>query len=105
MGNLLVLFWVMYDSVTRPRDIKSLKILTAYDVWFSRYWPYNLMLATGSALEFKDVACCHWIFGARQVFRGFPKDNTSARPCIAEDGPTGSFLECSGLDGVDEKSV
>ena len=46
-------------------------------------------------------ACCHWIFGAR----GSPKDNTSARPCIAEDGPTGSFLECSGLDGADEKSV
>ena len=34
-----------------------------------------------------------------------PLDNTSARPCIAEDGPTGSFFECSGLDGVDEKSV
>ena len=50
-------------------------------------------------------ACCHWIFGARQVIRGSPKDNTSARPCIAEDGPTGSFLECSGLDGADEKSV
>ena len=44
-------------------------------------------------------------FGARQVFRGSLKDNTSARPCIAEDGPTGSFLECSGLDGADEKSV
>ena len=42
-------------------------------------------------------ACCHWIFGARQVFRGSPKDNTSARLCIAEDGPTGSFLECSAL--------
>ena len=41
----------------------------------------------------------------RQVFRGSPKDNTSARPCIAEDGPTGSFIECSGLDGADEKSV
>ena len=40
--------------------------------------------------------------GARQVS---PKDNTSARPCIAEDGPTGSFLECSGLNSVDEKSV
>ena len=40
-----------------------------------------------------------------QVFRGSPKDNTSARPCIAEDGPTGSFLECSGLDGTDEKYV
>ena len=50
-------------------------------------------------------ACYHWIFGARQVFRGSPKDNTSARPCIAEDGPTWSFLECSGLDGADEKSV
>ena len=34
-----------------------------------------------------------------------PKDNTSARPCIAEDGPTGSFIECSGLDGADEKCV
>ena len=42
---------------------------------------------------------------ARQVFRGSPKDNTSARPCIAEDGPTGAFLECSGLDNADEKSV
>ena len=41
----------------------------------------------------------------RQVFMGSPKDNTSARPCIAEDGPTGSFLECSGLDIADEKSV
>ena len=50
-------------------------------------------------------ACCHWIFGARQVFRGSPKDNTSARPCFAEDGPTGSFFECSGLEGADEKSV
>ena len=50
-------------------------------------------------------ACCHWIFGARQVFRGSSKDNTSLRPCIAEEGPTGSFLECSGLDGADEKSV
>ena len=50
-------------------------------------------------------AWCHWFFGARQVFRGSPKDNTLARPCIAEDGPTGSFLECSGLDGADEKSV
>ena len=50
-------------------------------------------------------ACCHWIFGARQVFRGSPKGNTSARPCIAEDGPTGSFLECSGLDGADGISV
>ena len=49
--------------------------------------------------------CCHWIFGASQVFRGSLKDNTSARPCIAEDGPTGSLLECSGLDGADEKSV
>ena len=48
---------------------------------------------------------CHWIFGARQVFKGSPKDNTSARPCIAENGPTGSFLECSGFDGADEKSV
>ena len=28
-------------------------------------------------------ACCHWIFGARQVFRGSPKDNTSAtHSCI-----------------------
>ena len=55
MGNLFVLFWAMYDSVTRPRDIKSFNISTAYDVWFSRYRPYNLMLATGSALEFKGV--------------------------------------------------
>ena len=47
----------------------------------------------------------HAATGAREVFRGSPKDNTSARPCIAEDGPTGSFLECSGLDGADEKSV
>ena len=36
---------------------------------------------------------------------GSPKDNSLARPCIAEDGPTGAFLDCSGLDGTDEKSV
>ena len=37
---------------------------------------------------------------------GAPRKTTPpARPCIAEDGPTGSLLECSGLDGVDEKSV
>ena len=44
-------------------------------------------------------SCCHWIFGARQVFRGSPKVNTSARPCIAEDGPTGPdrFLSARGL--------
>ena len=37
--------------------------------------------------------------------QGFPERHTSARPCIAEDGPTGSFLECSDLDGADKKSV
>ena len=35
---------------------------------------------------------------------GAPR-KTTPRQCIAEDGPTGSFLECSGLDGADEKSV
>ena len=48
--NLLVLFWTMCNSVKGPWDIKSLKILTAYDVWFLRYQSSNMKLATDSAL-------------------------------------------------------
>ena len=36
---------------------------------------------------------------------GLPKRQHLCKTVHAEDGPTGSFLECSGLDGVDEKSV
>ena len=50
MGNLLVLFWTMCQSVKGPCDINYFKILTAYDVGFSRYRPSNLKLATDSAL-------------------------------------------------------
>ena len=50
IGDLLVLFRTMCAFVKGPCDIKSLKISPAYDVWFSRYWPSNLMLATNSAL-------------------------------------------------------
>ena len=48
--NLLVLFWTMCNFVKGLCDIKSLKILTAYDVWFSRYQPTNMKLATDSVL-------------------------------------------------------
>ena len=41
----------MCDFVKGPCDIKSSKISTAYDVWFSRYRPSNMMLAMNSALE------------------------------------------------------
>ena len=50
MGNLLTLFCTMCNSVKIPCDIKSFKVSTAYDVWFSRYRHSNLMLATDSAL-------------------------------------------------------
>ena len=43
-------FGHMCNSVKGPCDIKSLKILTAYDVWFSRYQTSNMKLATDSAL-------------------------------------------------------
>ena len=36
-GNLLALVWTMCKSVKGSYDIKSCKISTAYDVWFSRY--------------------------------------------------------------------
>ena len=48
--NLLVLFLTVWNSVKGPCDIKSLKILTASAVWFSRYQPSNMKLATDSAL-------------------------------------------------------
>ena len=50
MGNLLVLFSTMCNSVKEPCNIKSFNISTAYDIWVSRYRPSNLMLATDSAL-------------------------------------------------------
>ena len=49
-SNLLVLFWTMCYSVKQPCDIKSFKISTFYDVWFSRYRPSNMKLTTDSAL-------------------------------------------------------
>ena len=43
-------FFTMCNSVKGPSHIQLLKIATAYDVWFSRYLPSNLILATDSAL-------------------------------------------------------
>ena len=54
MGDLFFLFWTMNSSFKRPCDIKSGKFSTAYDVWFSRYRPSNLVLTTDSALAFVD---------------------------------------------------
>ena len=39
--DLLVSFWTMCNSVRGPCDIESLKILKAYDVWFSRYQSFQ----------------------------------------------------------------
>ena len=50
MGNLLLLFSTMCNSVKEPCNIKSFNISTACDIWVSRYRPSNLMLATDSAL-------------------------------------------------------
>ena len=50
-GNLLVLFWTLCQSVKGLRDIKYFKISTAHDVWFSRYRPSNMKLATDSAFR------------------------------------------------------
>ena len=50
MGDLFFLFWTMNSSFKGPCDIKSVKFSTAYDVWFSRYRPSNLVLTTDSAL-------------------------------------------------------
>ena len=36
---------------------------------------------------------------------GAPRKTTPRQDCALLDGPTGSFLECSGLDGADVKSV
>ena len=44
---LLFLFWTMSCSFKGPCNIKSFKISTAYDVWFSRYRPLNLMIGAG----------------------------------------------------------
>ena len=49
-GYLLVLFWTMCNSVKGPCDVKSVKISAAHDLWFSRYRPSNMKLATDSAL-------------------------------------------------------
>ena len=49
-GNLLAVVWIMCKSVKGSYDIKTWKISTAYDVWFSRYWPSNMELATDSVL-------------------------------------------------------
>ena len=43
-----------------------------------------------------------WCQACLQVL---PERQHLGKTVHAEDGPTGSFLECSGLDGVDEKSV
>ena len=50
IGNVLVLFWTMCNSVKGQCDIKTFQISTAYDVWFSRYRHSSLMVAPGSAL-------------------------------------------------------
>ena len=50
-------------------------------------------------------ACCRWKFNARQIHRGSSEDHTSLRQCFVQDGLTGSFHKCSGLDGGDEESV
>ena len=44
MGILLFLYWTMWCSFKETCDIKSFKTSTAYDVWFSRYRPSNLMI-------------------------------------------------------------
>ena len=49
-GNLFVLFWTMCNYVKGPCDIKSFKISTAYEVWFSRYRPSSMKFVTNSAL-------------------------------------------------------
>ena len=72
-GNLLVLFWTVYQSVKGPCEIMHFKISTAYGVWFLRYRPSNMKLATDSALVlvFKNFlwavynGCCAmpwWLF-------------------------------------------
>ena len=48
--NLIALFWTMCKSVKGLYDIKSCKISTAFDVWFSRYRPCNMKLSTDTAV-------------------------------------------------------
>ena len=50
MGNLSFSYYAMSSSVRGPRDIKSIKISTAYDIWFSRYRHSNLMFPAESLL-------------------------------------------------------
>ena len=50
MGILFFLFWTIWCSFNRLCDVKSFKISTAYDVWFSRYRPSNLMITADFAL-------------------------------------------------------
>ena len=44
--DLLALFWTTCNFVKGACDIKSFNISTASDVWFLRYRPSNMMLAT-----------------------------------------------------------
>ena len=50
-------------------------------------------------------ACCHGKFAASEVHGDSSEDHTSSRPCLVEDGPTGSLHKCSGLDDADEEFV
>ena len=50
MDILSFLFWTMWCSFKGPCDVKSFKISTAYNVWFSRYRPLNLMITANFAL-------------------------------------------------------
>ena len=66
-GNWLVLFWTMCNSVEGPCDIKSFKISTVYDIWFSRYRPSNMKLATHSALVLVFINFLWAVYGRRQI--------------------------------------
>ena len=81
MANLLVLFWTMCNSVKGPCDVKLLKILTAYDVWFSRYQPSNMKLATDSAPVIVFISFLWAVYMQFETFRyslvKFMEDRTS----------------------------
>ena len=46
----ILFFWTMWCSLKGPCDKKSIKISTAYDVWFSRNCPSNLVMTADFAL-------------------------------------------------------
>ena len=47
---LFLSFWTMWWPFKGPCGIKSFKISTVYDVWFSRYHPSHLMIIPDFAL-------------------------------------------------------